>query len=545
MKPGTLLADRYRIEGPLGSGGMGQVWVAVHEGLGQRVALKLLKSTEGPGAVERFRREAQILARLRGEHVARATDFGSLPSGELYLVLEHLVGQDLARVLRGGPLPVPVGVGYALQVCEALSEAHAAGLVHRDIKPPNLFLTTRPDGTSIVKVLDFGIAREVRGPSAAREEITTTGMVVATVSYASPEQLVSSKHVTAATDQFSLAATLYEMITGARAFPGETHVAMAAVLSGHAPNLRERVPEAPEGLAEVVARALAKRPEDRFPSIAAFARALAPFAPAELQVHAERASRALNEASERPSLSARASPPPSSEALGSSLQNAPTLEAHEPSLGEGSSRPGFGGASAPPRPPLERSEAAPMPSTPAAFAEAPNASPASPGPSRVVYVAGALLTGLVVLLAARKALTRAAPTEAAEAVVPPPPPPAPATTKAPPEMDPIVPEPSVPVYVAAFDAAPPAPSPSLRPAWCSGPNAKRDARYKSTCMVLISPLEAAIRDANWPMAKSLLLPRMSSLGCGDLQTLKTACRETGDPCAKAAGQLRLDKGCVH
>jgi len=162
-----------------------------------------------------------------------------------------------------------------------------------------------------------------------------------------------------------------------------------------------------------------------------------------------------------------------------------------------------------------------------------------------VYVAGALLTGLVVLLAARKALTRAAPTEAAEAVVPPPPPPAPATTKAPPEMDPIVPEPSVPVYVAAFDAAPPAPSPSLRPAWCSGPNAKRDARYKSTCMVLISPLEAAIRDANWPMAKSLLLPRMSSLGCGDLQTLKTACRETGDPCAKAAGQLRLDKGCVH
>lgn len=184
-----------------------------------------------------------------------------------------------------------------------------------------------------------------------------------------------------------------------------------------------------------------------------------------------------------------------------------------------------------------------MPSTPAAFAEAPNASPASPGPSRVVYVAGALLTGLVVLLAARKALTRAAPTEAAEAVVPPPPPPAPATTKAPPEMDPIVPEPSVPVYVAAFDAAPPAPSPSLRPAWCSGPNAKRDARYKSTCMV--SSLEAAIRDANWPTVKSLLLPRMSSLGCGDLQTLKTACRETADTCANTAGKLRLDKGCVH
>jgi hypothetical protein len=184
-----------------------------------------------------------------------------------------------------------------------------------------------------------------------------------------------------------------------------------------------------------------------------------------------------------------------------------------------------------------------MPSTPAAFAEAPNASPASPGPSRLVYVAGAALTGLVVLLAARKALTRAAPTEVAEAVVAPPPPPAPATTKAPPEMDPIVPEPSVPVYVAAFDAAPPAPSPSRRPAWCSGPNAKRDARYKSTCIV--SPLEADIQASNWPAVKAMLLPRMSSLGCAELQMLKTACRETGDACAKPAGQLRLDKGCVH
>ena len=159
---GEIVAGKYRIERVLGQGGMGVVVAAMHEQLRQRVAIKMLlpEAKASPNAVARFLREARAAAAIHGEHVARVLDVGELAEGAPYIVLEYLEGEDLARVLRdGGPLSVEVAVGYVLQACEAIAEAHAAGIVHRDLKPSNLFLARRPDGSPLVKVLDFGISK--------------------------------------------------------------------------------------------------------------------------------------------------------------------------------------------------------------------------------------------------------------------------------------------------------------------------------------------------------------------------------------------------
>jgi len=274
---------------------MGQVFSGAHEALGKKVAIKVMSATGGPHQLTRFRREANLLGGLRGDHVVHAFDFGVLATGEAYLVMEHLDGLDFKqRIGQVGKHDVATAVGYALQACEGLSEAHARGLVHRDIKPANLFLAKRPDGTDCVKVLDFGLAKVVNGDR--RESVTETGVVVATVQYASPEQLVSSRDVSSATDQFSLALVLYELICGERAFPGMMSDAANAILSGRIPDIREREPSVPVELAAVLRRAMAKDPGQRFTDIAELARELAPFAPSH-RIHAERATRMLQQAS--------------------------------------------------------------------------------------------------------------------------------------------------------------------------------------------------------------------------------------------------------
>ena len=163
---GALIAGKYRVEGQLGSGGMGVVLSARNEALGQRVAIKFLVVGDEQyrvQAAERLLREARAAAALRGEHVVRIYDVGEHEPGTPFIVMEHLEGEDLGKILgRVGKLAVSDAAALIAQACRAVAEAHAVGIVHRDLKPSNLFVVRHPDGTATVKVVDFGIAKSIR-----------------------------------------------------------------------------------------------------------------------------------------------------------------------------------------------------------------------------------------------------------------------------------------------------------------------------------------------------------------------------------------------
>src|SRR5450432_1961704 len=193
VSEGQILAGKYRVEKVLGSGGMGVVVAAWHLELEQRVAVKFLHplAMERPDTAERFRREARSAAKIRSEHVARVIDVGIMEGGLPYMVMEHLDGHDVSEEMQRGLLSISNAIDFTLQAVEALAEAHAAGIVHRDLKPANLFLALRPDKTSMVKVLDFGISKSNFGGGSN----TSTQAVMGSPYYMSPEQLMSAKHV--------------------------------------------------------------------------------------------------------------------------------------------------------------------------------------------------------------------------------------------------------------------------------------------------------------------------------------------------------------
>src|ERR1051326_8983161 len=181
VKEGGVLAGKYRVERVLGVGGMGVVVSALHLQLDERVALKFLlpDALENQEAVARFQREARAAVKIKSEHVARVSDVGQLENGAPYMVMEYLEGSDLSDVLKQrGSLPVEEAVQYVLEACEAIAEAHALGIVHRDLKPSNLFLAKRPDGRSIVKVLDFGISKVRASGGMADAAMTKTSSVM-------------------------------------------------------------------------------------------------------------------------------------------------------------------------------------------------------------------------------------------------------------------------------------------------------------------------------------------------------------------------------
>ena len=277
-EPGEVIAGKYRIERVLGEGGMGVVFEARHERLDERFAVKMLHPgmLAHPEVVGRFEREARAAVKLRGRNVARVTDVDVLPSGVPFMVMEYLDGQDLAEELaERGQMPVGEAVGYVLQACSAMHEAHARGIVHRDLKPNNLFLTREGDGRC-VKVLDFGISKmAIEGDSA----VTQTHTMLGTPLYMSPEQVRSAKNVDARTDVWSLGVILYELITGAPPFPGESAMAVASAITGDSyPPLATLRPEIPRALEAVVARALAKPLDERYQSVDELAEELLPFA---------------------------------------------------------------------------------------------------------------------------------------------------------------------------------------------------------------------------------------------------------------------------
>ncbi len=279
---GQVVDRKYRVEGVLGAGGMGIVVSATHLALDEPVALKFMTLDEGRGddtSRARFLREAKAVRKLTSAHVARVFDVGQLPTGEPYIVMELLKGDDLAKHLRTqGRLSAADTVRFMLQVCDAIREAHALGIIHRDLKPQNLFLATRPGGGTIVKVLDFGIAKSVESASGGGASLTTSQNVVGSPIYMSPEQLRASKHVDGRTDIWSLGVIMFELLSGKVPFVGDSVLELGMrIMTVPAPSLTELRAEVPAALADVVQRCLEKEPDKRFPDIDSLTDALKPF----------------------------------------------------------------------------------------------------------------------------------------------------------------------------------------------------------------------------------------------------------------------------
>ncbi|WP_437716725.1 protein kinase [Sorangium sp. So ce448] len=305
---GDVLAGKYRVEQIVGAGAMGTIVAAWHLELEQRVAMKFLHSLRADGGdpAERFRREARALARIKSEHVARVLDVGSLEGGMPYMVMEFLEGNDLAHEIRArGPLPVMEAVGYMLQALDAMAEAHATGIVHRDLKPANLFLSLRPDGDRVIKVLDFGISKSLLGISRDQVALTQTASLLGSPLYMSPEQVRSARDVDTRADIWSLGVILYEMLTGRTPYDGDSVAQLFhALLYDNAAPVSQLRPDVPRELDAVVMHCLAKEREQRWANVGDLAAALLPFGPATGHMHVDRARRMLGSSSDiaRPSL---------------------------------------------------------------------------------------------------------------------------------------------------------------------------------------------------------------------------------------------------
>ena len=262
-----MFADRYRQVRRIASGGMGTVYEGVDERLGRRVAIKFLKEeyAEDPLLVERFGREARAAASLDHPNIAQVFDSGQ-HGGRHFIVMEFLDGEDLGHMLREDcRLPAEVAVSVTAQVCSALAAAHTAGVVHRDIKPGNVLV--RADGR--VKVTDFGIA-QVPGQAS----LTGAGLVLGTARYLSPEQ-ACGQAVTPASDLYSAGVLLFQMLTGNVPFTGDSPVAVAlSHVREEVPSVHDFVPEVPLPLAEVVATATARDPQNRYADAAQMGAAL-------------------------------------------------------------------------------------------------------------------------------------------------------------------------------------------------------------------------------------------------------------------------------
>ncbi len=280
---GRTLDRKYALGRLLGKGGMGEVYEAEHLGTGRRVAVKLIRGRVlelGPEAEGRFRREARAAAGTRSPHIVEVLDSGEdAATGDLYLVMEHLRGEDLQRLVdRVGPLAPDVALRIAAQALAGLGRLHDAGTVHRDVKPANLFLAQGDDGEVTVKLLDFGIAKVTHEPlrAALTAGLTRTEGMLGSPLYMSPEQMTDGKRVDGRADLWSLGSALYCALAGSAPM---AHVAnvfelLPAIRGSGAPPLRGRAPWVPAAVEAVVHRALAVDVEKRYPSAAAMLEAI-------------------------------------------------------------------------------------------------------------------------------------------------------------------------------------------------------------------------------------------------------------------------------
>jgi len=269
VSPGSRIADRFVVQQRLGAGGMGVVYLATDEQLGEPVALKVIAglSLLDPMAADRFRREASAARKVSHPNVVRLHDIGE-SAGMLFLSMEYIAGTNLAQLIdRHGVLPLDLLRALTVEVCKGLQAAHDAGVVHRDLKPSNILL----DENQHAKIIDFGLAR-----LAQLEGMTATGAILGTPEYMSPEQ-VRGKPADARSDIYSLGAMVYHALTGSPPFSGDSPIAVGfAHCTQQLPPVRERRPEVPEAWASVVERAMSKDPGQRFETARAFMDALPP-----------------------------------------------------------------------------------------------------------------------------------------------------------------------------------------------------------------------------------------------------------------------------
>jgi tRNA A-37 threonylcarbamoyl transferase component Bud32 len=265
---GEVLSDRYEVEELVGTGGMSSVYRAHDRLLERKVALKVLHQqySEDEEYIERFRREARAVAALSHPNIVTVIDRGE-HDGRQFIVFEYIDGENLkALIQRRGPVPVTTALELAMQIARGLSFAHQQGLIHRDVKPQNILL----NGDGQAKVTDFGIARSLD----VQHGMTQTGTVLGTSDYIAPEQ-AQGQRVDEHTDVYSLGVVLYEMLTNEVPFPGENFVAVAMRhINEEPPSIRDKRPDVSPRLEAAVQRAMAKRPEDRFQTMADFCREL-------------------------------------------------------------------------------------------------------------------------------------------------------------------------------------------------------------------------------------------------------------------------------
>ncbi len=283
LKIGDVVADAYHVERVVGVGGMAVVAVASHVAQHHRVAIKMLlpNTASSTEVAKRFEREQRTLMQLHSEHTLRI--YGAGHHGELpYMLVEYLEGSDLSELLKNqGPVPIETAVEYILQACHAIAEAHSLGITHRDLKPGNLFLTRRTDGSPCIKVLDFGISKvSDTGQGSQEATLTKTKAVMGSPFYMSPEQMISARNVDGRTDVWALGITLHELLTKTLPFAANTAKQVCARILGDKPTpLRTIRPTYPQGLEEIILHCLQRRPEERFANIADLATQLSEFGP--------------------------------------------------------------------------------------------------------------------------------------------------------------------------------------------------------------------------------------------------------------------------
>jgi hypothetical protein len=278
LAPGSWLG-RYQIVRPLGRGGMGCVYEAVHRALGRRVAIKTLLPAlaASPESRARFLREGQAAARIRHPHIVDVTDVVA-DGATNYLVMEYLEGEDLgACIARAGALSLRETADLLLPVMAAVAAAHEGGVIHRDLKPENIFVIRTSHGAACPKVVDFGISKVLGEPGALA--LTATSTAFGTVYYLPPEQLRGAREADARSDQYALGAVLYECLTGCRAFDGDgIYDVLKNVAEGNYMPVGTRRPDLPEVVAAAIARALSVDPAGRFPAVRALGAVLLGFA---------------------------------------------------------------------------------------------------------------------------------------------------------------------------------------------------------------------------------------------------------------------------
>ncbi|MDI1449943.1 serine/threonine-protein kinase [Polyangium sp. 6x1] len=270
LAPGSIIAGRYRVDARVGAGGMGEVWAGEHLAIGMKVAIKTLLAAAAYDreVVARFRREANLLGRIRSDHVARVVDFVEDPSVGLVLVMEYIEGQPLSKVLHQRRLSVEEAIDVGCDVVDALCDLHRAHVIHRDMKPGNIMMEPQQHGRTRAIIVDFGMGRIESGAGEDLEQtnLTRADMALGTLEYMAPEQILNSRDVTAASDLYAVGAMLYRAIAGRHIFGDaqDAELARAKLMTDATPLQTGRNDRISQGFVNVVTRALQRRPQMRY-----------------------------------------------------------------------------------------------------------------------------------------------------------------------------------------------------------------------------------------------------------------------------------------